>query len=187
MRRPSYALCAPLTALALAVTLIAAAPARAGGRAPDFTLPDLDGRNVSLSDFLGEKVVVISFWATWCTPCKAEMPYLEAMYKELADQGLVVLSISVDEARNEPQVKQTIRAGQYTFPVLLDKSTDVVTLFNPRKSVPMTVVIGKDKRIHSVHEGYAPGDEVKLKAEVEALLGIGDPPSSSAGTSGSGG
>jgi len=64
----------------------------------------------------------------------------------------------------------------------------VVTLFNPRKTVPMTVVIGKDGAIHSLHEGYAPGDEVKLKAEVEALLGIGDPPSEQppAGTSSAG-
>ena len=186
MRRPSTAPIAPLTALALAIALAAAAPAHAGGKAPDFTLPDLDGRNVSLSDFSG-KVVVLSFWAHWCNPCKAEMPYLEAMYKELADQGLMILSISVDEARNEPQVKQIIRSGQYTFPVLLDKNTEVVTLFNPRKSVPYTVVIGKDGAVHSKHEGYAPGDEVKLKVEVEALLGIGDPPSASGGSAGSGG
>ncbi len=186
MRRPSIALRAPLSALALAITLAAAAPALAGGKAPDFTLPDLDGRNVSLSDFSG-KVVVLSFWAQWCGPCKAEMPYLEAMYKELQDQGLVILSISLDDAKNEPLVKQIIRSGQYTFPVLLDRNTEVVGLFNPRQSVPYTVVIGRDGAIHSKHEGYAPGDEVKLKVEVEALLGIGDPPSSPGGSAGSGG
>jgi len=166
--------------LLLVFTLGTAGSAHAGGKAPDFSLRDIDGRTVSLADFR-DKVIVISFWATWCTPCKAEMPHLQKMYDEYKDQGFVVLSISVDEARNEPQVKSTIRAGGYDFPVLLDQDTAVVTLFNPRKSVPYSVVIGKDGNIHTTHEGYSPGDEVKLKAEVEALLGIGDAPAGTAG------
>jgi len=167
-------------AFLLVLVLAVAGTAAAGGKAPDFSLRDIDGRTVSLEDH-GGKVIVISFWATWCTPCKAEMPHLQAMYEEYKDQGFVVLSISVDEARNEPQVKSTIRAGGYDFPVLLDQDTAVVTLFNPRKSVPYSVVIGKDGNIHSSHEGYSPGDEAKLKTEVEALLGVGDAPGGTAG------
>ena len=166
--------------LILALTFAVASTAAAGGKAPDFSLRDIDGRTVSLDDYSG-KVIVISFWATWCTPCKAEMPHLQTMFHEYKEQGFVVLSISVDEARNEPQVKSTIRAGGYDFPVLLDQDSAVVTLFNPRKSVPFSVVIGQDGNIHSTHEGYSPGDEAKLKAEVEALLGIGDPPGETAG------
>lgn len=163
-------------ALAIALTFVLGftTDAQAGGKAPDFSLKDTSGNTVNLSDFLGEKVIIISFWATWCTPCKAEMPHLEAMYKELGKDGLVVLSISVDEAKNEPQVKNQTRAGGYTFPVLLDQSTEVVTLFNSRKSVPYAVVIGKDKNIHSTHEGYSPGDEEALKAEVMQLLGLAE-------------
>ncbi len=161
-------------ALLLAVTL--APLAHAGGTAPDFTLKDIDGNSVSLSDYLGDKVIVVSFWATWCSPCKAEMPHLDAMYKDLGDQGLIVLAISVDEARDAPKAKQQAKAAGYSFPVLLDQATEVVTLFNPSKSVPFTAIIGKDKKIHATHVGYSPGDETKLRAEVEALLGVGDAP-----------
>jgi peroxiredoxin len=166
------------TALALALTLAVASTASAGGRAPDFQLRDLDGQTVSLADFR-DKVIVISFWATWCGPCKAEMPHLQKLHDDYASQGLVILSVSVDEARDEPKAKAQIRAGGYTYPVLLDQDKAVITLFNPRGTVPFAVVIGRDGTIHSKHEGYAPGDEVKLKAEVEALLGIGDAPGSS--------
>ncbi len=165
------------TALALALALAVTTTAAAGGRAPDFQARDLDGQTVSLSDFR-DKVVVISFWATWCGPCKAEMPHLQKLHDDYAAQGLVILSVSVDEARDEPKAKAQIRAGGYSFTVLLDQEKDIITLFNPRQTVPFAVVIGRDGTIHSQHEGYAPGDEVKLKAEVEALLGIGDAPSS---------
>ncbi len=167
-------------AVALVLTLALSTSALAGGKAPDFSLKDVDGRSVSLSDY-EDKVVILSFWATWCTPCKAEMPHMHALYKELKDQGLVVLSISTDEARNEPQVKATARAGGYTFPVLLDPERAVFGLYWSGANLPITVVIGKDGKIHQTHEGYEPGDEVKLKAEVEALLGIGDAPDSATG------
>lgn len=165
-----------LPALFLGLALGLASLAHAGGAAPDFQLKDVDGQTFILSDHLGDKVIVLSFWATWCGPCKAEMPHLEQLYKDLQDQGLLVVSITVDDAKNEPLVKSTVRAGGYTFPVVLDQAYEAGTLYNPRKSVPLTVVIGKDKRIHSTHDGYAPGDEAKLRVEVEALLGIGDPP-----------
>lgn len=167
-------------ALALILTLAMATTAAAGGKAADFTLKDVDGRNVSLSDYEG-KVIVISFWATWCTPCKAEMPELHKVYKALKDQGLVVLSISTDEARNEPQVKATARAGGYTFPVLLDPERTVFGQFSANPNLPVTVIIDQKGVIQETHDGYEPGDEVELKAKVEALLGIGDAPDSAAG------
>lgn len=173
-----------LPALALGLCLGLAPLAHAGGAAPDFQLKDLDGQTFVLGDHLGEEVIVLSFWATWCGPCKAEMPHLETMYGELKDQGLLVVSISVDDAKNEPLVKSTVRAGGYTFPVVLDQAYEAGNLYNPRKSVPLTVVIGKDKKIHSTHDGYAPGDEARLRTEVEALLGIGDPPGDAAVVSG---
>jgi peroxiredoxin len=167
-------------AMALILSLALATTAAAGGKASDFTLKDIDGRNVSLSDYEG-KVVIISFWATWCTPCKAEMPELHKLYKALKDQGLVVLSISTDEARNEPQVKGTARAGGYTFPVLLDPERSVFGQFSANPNLPVTVIIDQKGQIQDTHAGYEPGDEVKLKAQVEALLGIGDAPDTASG------
>jgi peroxiredoxin len=140
-----------------------------GETAPAFSLRDIDGKQVSLSDFKG-KVVLVNFWATWCQPCQVEMPHLQKMHTEFADQGFVVLSISIDEARGASMVKPLIKRHGYTFPVLLDKDTSVVSLYNPSKTLPYTAVLDRQHKIQGVHQGYNPGDEVGLRAEVEALL-----------------
>ncbi len=144
-----------------------------GEPVPDFSLKDLKGGTVRLGDHAGKNVMVISFWATWCQPCQAEMPHLEALYKENKDKGFTVLSINTDEARNHALVKSIVQQKGFTFPVLLDQNTQVIAQFNPRGMIPYTVVVGKDGRIKSVHTGYTPGDEVKLRAEVEAELSLG--------------
>lgn len=161
-----------VAALVAALALAAYAPdARAiGEAAADFSLKDLKGRTVRLADYSQKGVVVLSFWATWCQPCMAEMPHLEAMYKELKGSGLTVLSVNTDEARNHALVKSTIQQKGYTFPVLLDQNTQVITQYNPRGMIPYTVVIGRDGRVKAVHAGYSPGDETALEEEVKALL-----------------
>lgn len=166
-----------LRALALALTLTlgaaASGPAQAqqatGNLAPDFSLRDIDNNPVSLSDYKG-KVVLMNFWATWCTPCMAEMPHLQAMYDGLKDQGFVVLSVSTDDARDASKVKPLVRAKRLTFPVVLDKDTAVVSQYNPAKTLPYTVLIDREGRVAKVHQGYNPGDETAMRAEVEALL-----------------
>lgn len=160
-----------IAALALCLGLaLAPAAARAEGQvAPDFTLRDIENKEVKLSEFKG-KVVVMSFWATWCQPCKAEMPHLQKMLDELGSKGLVVLSVSIDDARASSQVKPYIKQNQFTFPVLLDKETTVVSQYNPDKTVPFAVVIGRDGKVIQVHRGYNPGDEKKLREEVLAAL-----------------
>ncbi len=139
------------------------------GTAKDFTLRNIDGQEVKLSQYAG-KVVVLQFWATWCGPCKVEMPHLHKMYKELGARGLVVLSISSDDARNSAQVKPYIKKSGYTFPVLLDKESTVTGTYNPSKTLPFLVVIDANQNIVAEHSGYNPGDEVALRAEIEALL-----------------
>jgi peroxiredoxin len=136
--------------------------------ATDFTLPDINGKKVSLSEFQ-DQVVVMSFWATWCGPCKEEMPHLEKMYKEKKDQGFTVLSISTDDARSVSRVKPHIKKNQFTFPVLLDKESKVITQYNPNKTLPFTVVIAKGE-IVKTHQGFNPGDEEELAELVDELL-----------------
>lgn len=145
------------------------APAQAASAASDFTLRDINGNSVSLASLKG-KVIIVSFWATWCGPCKEEMPHLQAMYAELADKGLVVLSISSDDARTSSRVKPYIQSKGYTFPVLLDTDSAVTGVYNPNKTLPWTVVIGKDFTVAETHAGYNPGDEVKLREIVLGLL-----------------
>lgn len=156
-------------ALSLSVALVATTPDAQAGAAIDFSLKDLNNTSYTLSQFKG-KVVVMSFWATWCGPCQVEMPHLQAMYTELKDQGLVILGISADDARSSSQVRTIVNAKKITYPILLDTETKVVSTYNPAKTLPYTVVIDKTGAVADQHAGYAAGDEVKLKEKVVALL-----------------
>ncbi|MEZ4321425.1 MAG: TlpA disulfide reductase family protein [Myxococcota bacterium] len=159
-----------LVSLLVAVTLSASAFA---AEATNFTLTDIGGKKVSLTDF-GDDVVVMSFWATWCGPCKEEMPHLQKMYAEKKDQGFTVLSISTDDARSASRVKPFIMKNAYTFPVLLDRESKVITQYNPSKTLPYTVVIAKGEIVKS-HSGFNPGDEEELAKLVDELLAKGGP------------
>jgi peroxiredoxin len=144
-------------------------PAHAAETAADFTLRDINGAEMKLSSLKG-KVVVLSFWATWCGPCKEEMPHLQAMYKELESQGLVVLSISTDDARSASRVKPFIMKMGYTFPVLLDRESTVISAYNPSKTLPYTVVVDRAGNVARRTSGYNPGDETELKTFLTGLL-----------------
>jgi len=141
-----------------------------GEQAGDFTLRNLEGGNTSLSDFLGKNVILVNFWATWCAPCLKELPKLQQLQDELGERGLAVLSISVDEAKDEAKVKALVKRLRYKPTVLLDVDTRVVNTYNPRKDMPWTMIIGKDKQIHHKKKGFTDGDEKKLKEWIEELL-----------------
>jgi peroxiredoxin len=142
-----------------------------GGAIGDFSLKDVDGRTHSLSDYLGSHVVLISFWATWCEPCKKEMNQLEALFKEHGDSGLMVLSVSMDEPESQGDVRPFVKQRGFSYPVLLDTDTQVTNQFNPRRAAPYSLVIDRQEQISWTHEGYVPGDEKKLEAAVLAALG----------------
>jgi len=159
---------------ALAALVLAGAPTLAEAKpAPDFSLRSIANQQVSLSDYKG-KVVILSFWATWCGPCKKEMPYLQKMRTKYADQGFEVISVSVDDVKFKAQVVSFIRRMRYDFPVLLDSSSEILSSYNPNKNVPFTVLIGRDGQIEHIHTSYNSGDEVQLEAEVVELLGAGE-------------
>jgi peroxiredoxin len=159
-----------MRSLALSVlALMLALPVAFAGSAPDFALRDTANQEVRLSDYQG-KVVLVNFWATWCAPCQVEMPHLDAFYKKYGKDGLVVLAISTDDARSASRVKPLVRSKGYTFTVLLDKETEVVAQYNPRKELPYTVIIDRQGNIVFRHSGYTAGDEIKLEAEIMKLL-----------------
>jgi peroxiredoxin len=158
--------------LAVALWFVLSLPARAVEAASDFTLRDVDGNAVTLSELKG-KVVVLSFWATWCGPCKEEMPHMQEMYGRLSEQGLVVLSISTDDARSASKVKPYVKKMGYTFPVLLDRDSTVIGAYNPSKTLPYTVVIDRSQQVVHRVSGYNPGDEVALNTFVTNLVGSG--------------
>jgi peroxiredoxin len=105
---------------------MAGRPPLIGGPAPEITLTDLQGREVHLSDFRG-KVVLLNFWATWCKPCKEEMPAMQASYDKLRDKGFVVLAIN--ELEDTERVADHIRTYHHTFPVVMDHKNKVANLY----------------------------------------------------------
>jgi len=148
--------------------LLSVAPAHAQ-QAPDFTLRNLENKEVTLSDLKG-KVVLVNFWATWCGPCQVEMPHLQRLQDEHGKDGFVVLAISVDEARTASRVKPHIKSKGFKFEVLLDTSTEVVSQYNPQKTLPYSVLLDRSGSIKWRHSGYSPGDEVELGKQVRKLL-----------------
>lgn len=146
------------------------APQASGPKAPDFTLPALEGGNVSLSDYLGKKVILIDFWSTTCDPCLVEMPHLVDLYNKHKDQGFVVLAISLDGPESRNQVTSVVQNKKMKFPVLIDEETTVVSRFNPKKEMPFSVLIDRRGVIVDKRGGYTPGDETKLAARVAELM-----------------
>jgi thiol-disulfide isomerase/thioredoxin len=111
----------------------------------DFTLSSLDGRSVSLSDFRG-KLVILSFWATWCGPCKQEIPSLEALYSKLQDRGLVVLAVDVDARETRQVVADFAQANGMSFPVLLDSQSTVAGMYI-EGSIPTNYLIDRTGKV----------------------------------------
>ncbi len=155
----------------LFLALLTAGSAFAADKAPEFTLRDINGKQVSLTDF-SDQVVLISFWATWCTPCQAEMPHLQRFYDTYQAQGFTVLSINTDDARSSSQVKPLVKSKGLTFPVLLDRETSVVAMYNPAKTLPYAVLLDKDGSIGKVFQGYTPGEEVHVEEAIKTALGL---------------
>lgn len=151
------------------LALLLSSPLLAKG--PDFSLRDLDGNLVRLSDYLGKGPVVLDFWATWCKPCLKVLPKIEELYNEYEDKGLTVLAINQDGTRSASKVEPFVNSMGLSFPVLLDNEQEVVRLYQV-SGFPTTILLDKEGNIVETLRGYRPGDEEKLKEKVESLLGV---------------
>ena len=127
-----------------------------GNRARSFSLATLDGTQVSLKDYRGQ-VVLINFWATWCPPCRAEIPSLEMAYRARQDDGLVVLGISVEESRET--VQPFVGDFGMTYPVLLDEAGRVYQMYRVL-GLPMSIVLDRDGVIQARHVGYLSAEQL---------------------------
>jgi peroxiredoxin len=160
---------------ALAAGLLACATSHSGakssGSLPDFQLPDTQGNTLVLSELTASsKVVYLDFWATWCGPCGAEMPKLEAFYQKYKDQGLVVVGVSMDDPSTMGAVNSYVRRMGISFPVVVDTESRVVQLYNTTRSAPYGVLISRNGHIVAEHGGYTPGDEIALEEEIKKQL-----------------
>ena len=149
-------------------TVILATTATAGGDspAPGFSLPARGGSTIDLSQFKGQ-VVMINFWASWCGPCRQEMPLLESMYKKYQPLGFTLIGVNVepDQKDAESFLKQT----PVTFPVLFDAKSKVSGLYNVQ-GMPTTVFIDRKGKVRLVHESYKPGDENLYLDQIRTLI-----------------
>lgn len=139
-------------------------------QATDFSGRDTDGKTIRLSDYLGKQVVLLDFWSTYCEPCKAEMPHLRRFYDAYKAKGFTVLAISMDGPETVAEVPAFAKRNGMTFPVVLDEDSSIASLYNPKKSAPLSVLIDKSGKVVKVHEGYNSGDEVALEKHLRELL-----------------
>jgi peroxiredoxin len=144
---------------AVAICSFLAASVSLGGDArspaPDFNLPSRDGKSIDLKQLKGQ-VVMINFWATWCGPCRQEMPLLEQMHRKYKPMGFTLLGVNVepDSSGAEGWLKQT----PVSFPILFDRENRVSKLYNV-SGMPSSVLIDRNGNVRYLHQGYRSGDE----------------------------
>jgi peroxiredoxin len=140
---------------------------RQGFAAPDFALPDDLGNVIRLSDLRG-KPVLVNFWASWCPPCKAEMPAMQRIHQEYAEQGFVILAVNTTYQDDEAAARQFLQERGLTFPVLYDRAGGSADLYEVR-ALPTSFFVDSQGVIQEVVVG-GPMSEALLQTQVERLL-----------------
>ena len=148
---------------ALAVSSIVGASAPL---APSFSLPSRTGDTVSLEQLKG-KVVMLNFWASWCGPCRQEMPLLDSMYKRYSSLGFTLVGVNVDA--NSKDAEEWLSKTPVSFPVLFDRDSKVSAMYDV-KAMPSTVFIDRKGNVRALHRGYKAGDEGEYLNQIRALL-----------------
>lgn len=154
------------TLLSLITTATIAASALTGQTAPDFALRSASGSNLRLSEYRGD-VVMINFWATWCGPCRQEMPLLDDLYGRYQRVGFKLLGVNIDD--DSKRALQMVEELGVSFPVLFDESKNVSRLYQV-EAMPVTVLVDRNGTVRFVHHGYKPGYEQKYLTEIRTLL-----------------
>ena len=157
-----------LPALAL-IALASALPASAGApaaSAPDFSLPARDGSKLQLSNLKGE-VVMINFWASWCGPCRQEMPLLEQIQEKYQPLGFTMLGVNVEP--DSAEAEKFLKNVPVSFPILFDRENSVSARFGV-EAMPSSVLIDREGNVRHVHRGYKPGDEAVYADLIRGLV-----------------
>lgn len=138
----------------------------ANDAAPDFTLKSTHGDNIRLSEHRGE-VVLLNFWASWCGPCRQEMPLLDSLQQRYSKLGFSVVGVNVD--KDSALADKMLRDIPVTFPVLLDNTGSVSASYNV-SAMPTTVIIDRDGNMRYLHKGYKPGYEQDYEKQIKELI-----------------
>ena len=153
-------------------------PVTPGTPAPEFAIPDLDGEVVRLSDHLGH-VVLVNIWATWCLPCRYEMPSMQRLYQRLSDDGLEILAVSIDAeagtfdlfGRPGGDIRVFADSLGLTFPLLHNPAGDIQRLYQTT-GVPETFLVGRDGLIYKKVAGGTEWDAPEHQKLIERLLAV---------------
>ena len=139
---------------------------------PDVSIPNMKGEKVNISNFGKDgKITVMSFWATWCVPCKKELNNVAEVYDDWKkNYNLEVVAVSTDDARDAAKVKSYVNGQRWDFTVLLDQNQDLKRALN-FQTIPFTLLIDKNGNIVYSHSGYVEGDELLLEEKIKALVG----------------
>lgn len=152
-----------VAAFALACTTLMGA---SNGPAPAFSLPARSGGTVSLADLKGQ-VVMINFWASWCGPCRQEMPLLDQMHKKYESLGFKLLGVNVESDTKDAELM--LAKVPVTFPILFDRENKVSQMYSVN-AMPSTVFIDRKGNVRYLHRGYKAGDESEYLNQIRALL-----------------
>jgi thiol-disulfide isomerase/thioredoxin len=164
-RLPRFAL---LALLLLGPAVCVPATELVGQPAPDFALRSWDGANMRLSEHSGE-VVLINFWATWCGPCRQEMPLLDEIYGKYRRAGLVLFSVNLDEQNNLEAAREMAKTLRVSYPVLFDARKEVSRAYQA-STMPLTVLIDREGVVRYISEGYKAGYETRYTEKLRELL-----------------
>jgi cytochrome c biogenesis protein CcmG/thiol:disulfide interchange protein DsbE len=142
-----------------------------GSPFPSVAIKTLDGKSVNIQDYTNSgKITVVSFWASWCTPCKRELDAINEVYSEWSDKyGIQLLAITIDDARGLSKVPAMVKSKGWEFTVLADSKQELQRALN-FQTIPQTFLINKNGEIVYTHNGYNPGDELELEKKIAELV-----------------
>ncbi len=137
---------------------------------PDIVLKDLNGKAVNIKSFSKDgKIVIVNFWATWCTPCKKELNNINEMYEDWKTKyNVVLVAVSIDNARNVMKVKPYVDGQAWSYEILLDVNSDLMRAMNVQNP-PHTFLVDQNGNIVYAHNGYLEGDEFELEEKLKEL------------------
>lgn len=137
---------------------------------PDVELRNLENKNVTLAEVVkSDQLTILSFWATWCSPCKKELDAIADIYTEWQEEyNVELIAISVDNARAMARVKPMVVEKGWPYQILIDPNQNLMRALN-FQTVPHTILLDRNGKIVYSHSGYLPGDEIELENEMQAL------------------
>ncbi|MBK8053042.1 MAG: TlpA family protein disulfide reductase [Saprospiraceae bacterium] len=153
-------------------TFLTLAVLASGNPFPTVNIKSLDGKQVSTTDYTSKgKITIVSFWATWCTPCKRELDVLNELYSEWVEKyDIQLLAITIDDARGLSKVPSMVKTKGWEFTVLADSKQELQQALN-FQTIPQTFLLNDKGEIVYAHNGYNPGDELELEKKIADLKG----------------